>query len=135
MDDRLRPLLAARDEDTLELAAMRGLDRLRNDLAALSGPSADEAVERWIVATPDALVSRWRQYYDEQIVPRVFGALRPRPSRTHLARKQNSTSLGRALQLDAWLGSAADVGGSQKECRIKLEEAHEQGIEAWLIAA
>src|SRR5690606_5635346 len=45
IDDRLRALLLANDDDALELAARRGLDRLRNDLAALVGPRAMDVVE------------------------------------------------------------------------------------------
>jgi ATP-dependent helicase/nuclease subunit A len=63
VDDRLRALLLAGKEEVLELAAKRGLERLRNDLAALAGPRADEAIERWIDATPVDVVTRWREFW------------------------------------------------------------------------
>ena len=45
VDDRLRSLLLDGNEDVLNLAAKRGLDRVRSDVAALAGPLAIPAIE------------------------------------------------------------------------------------------
>ena len=69
VDDRLRALLLANNEDVLELAAKRGLDRVRSDVAALAGPLSLPAIERWRDATPEELVARWEQYFAEEAAP------------------------------------------------------------------
>ncbi|MCC6494083.1 MAG: UvrD-helicase domain-containing protein, partial [Pirellulales bacterium] len=86
IDDCLRKLLLAHDDDTLELAARRGLDRLRNDLAALAGPTAMEAIERWRDATPEDLVAHWQRFYDEQFVPEALRQLCAAPELVELRR-------------------------------------------------
>jgi ATP-dependent helicase/nuclease subunit A len=47
IDDRLRTLLVEGNDDVLELAAQRGLDRLRTDLASFAGPENADAIARW----------------------------------------------------------------------------------------
>ncbi len=70
IDDRLRALLLDRNEDVLTLAAERGLDRLRSDLAAFSGPRHAAALERWRNKTPDELVAHWLDAF-ERDAPRL----------------------------------------------------------------
>jgi ATP-dependent helicase/nuclease subunit A len=69
IDDRLRTLLLERDESVLDLAAKRGLDRVRSEVSALAGPLAMPAIERWRDATVDDVVARWRQYLAEEAAP------------------------------------------------------------------
>src|SRR5690606_14923588 len=57
------------NEDVLELAAKRGLDRVRSDVTALAGPLALPAIERWGDATPEEVVARWEQYLAEEAAP------------------------------------------------------------------
>ena len=69
VDDRLRSLLLDGNEDVLNLAAKRGLDRVRSDVTALAGPLAMPAIERWREATVDDVVARWQQYLAEEAAP------------------------------------------------------------------
>ncbi len=69
VDDRLRSLLLDGNEDVLNLAAKRGLDRVRSDVAALAGPLAMPAIERWREATVEDVVVRWQQYLAEEATP------------------------------------------------------------------
>ena len=69
VDDRLRSLLLDGNEDVLNLAAKRGLDRVRSDVAALAGPLAMPAIERWREATVEDVVARWQQYLAEEAAP------------------------------------------------------------------
>jgi ATP-dependent helicase/nuclease subunit A len=70
IDDRLRALLLDRNEDVLTLAAERGLDRLRTDLAAFSGPWHASATEQWRAKSPDELVAHWVEAYQRD-APRL----------------------------------------------------------------
>ncbi len=79
VDDRLRALSIAGQEDVLELASKRGLDRLRDDVASLAGPRADEAIERWLDATPEEVVARWKQFYETEVAPAALDELRQSP--------------------------------------------------------
>ncbi len=69
IDDRLRTLLIERNDDLLELAAQRGLDRLRTDLANFAGPENAEAIEHWRDKTPDELVACWIKFFEEKAAP------------------------------------------------------------------
>lgn len=69
IDDRLRTLLIEGNDDVLELAAQRGLDRLRTDLANFAGPKNAEAIARWRDASPDPLVATWRAFLEEKAGP------------------------------------------------------------------
>lgn len=84
VDDRLRALLLAGEEDVLDLAAKRGLDRLRNDVAALAGPGSAEAIARWRTASPADVVARWRQFYDTEVAPAALDELRQSPALVEL---------------------------------------------------
>jgi ATP-dependent helicase/nuclease subunit A len=59
IDDRLRTLLVERNDDVLDVAAERGLDRLRSDLASFVGPRNTKLLAKWKDATPDELVAHW----------------------------------------------------------------------------
>ena len=69
IDDRLRTLLLERNESVLDLAAKRGLDRVRSDVSALAGPLAMPAIERWQHATVDDVIARWQKYLAEEAAP------------------------------------------------------------------
>jgi ATP-dependent helicase/nuclease subunit A len=69
IDDRLRTLLIEGHDDVLELAAQRGLDRLRADLANFAGPKHAEAIARWRDASPDELVARWLEFFENEAAP------------------------------------------------------------------
>ncbi|QDT74133.1 UvrD-helicase domain-containing protein [Lacipirellula limnantheis] len=75
VDDRLRALLLAGDEDVLNLAAKRGLDRVRTDVARLAGPLALPAVQRWQHATVDEVVAAWQQYFASEAAPAAIREL------------------------------------------------------------
>lgn len=92
VDDRLRALLIAGQEDVLDLAAKRGLDRLRDDVASLAGPRADEAIERWLDATPEEVVARWKQFYETKVAPAALDELRLAPVLTALRRLCDPTA-------------------------------------------
>ncbi len=66
IDDRLRALLVERNDDVLNYAAARGLDRLRDDLAAFSGPRYSAIVAHWRDKTPDHLVAEWLTFFEAQ---------------------------------------------------------------------
>lgn len=66
IDDRLRVLLVERNDDVLNYAAARGLDRLRDDLAAFSGPRHGEIVAHWREETSDQLVAEWLKFFEGQ---------------------------------------------------------------------
>ncbi|MBA4104423.1 MAG: hypothetical protein C0485_01605 [Pirellula sp.] len=75
VDDRLRSLLLDGNEDVLNLAAKRGLDRVRSDVTALAGPLAMPAIERWREATVADVVARWQQYLAEEAAPAAISDL------------------------------------------------------------
>ncbi|MBA3480464.1 MAG: UvrD-helicase domain-containing protein [Pirellulales bacterium] len=85
VDDRLRSLLLAGQEEVLDLAAKRGLDRLRSDVAELAGPRSDAATERWIDASPAEVVARWKEFYEE-VAPAAFEDLRQSSALVELRR-------------------------------------------------
>jgi ATP-dependent helicase/nuclease subunit A len=113
VDDRLRALLLAGDEDVLNLAAKRGLDRVRSDVAALAGPLAIAAIERWRHATVDDVVARWQQYLAEEAAPVAIPDVLSSEEAHRLRRAANPAAassaklfqhledLGSALQLHA----------------------------------
>jgi ATP-dependent helicase/nuclease subunit A len=59
VDDRLRTLLVERNDDVLDVAAERGLERLRSDLASFVGPRNAKLLAKWKDATSDQLVAHW----------------------------------------------------------------------------
>ncbi|HYO24367.1 MAG TPA: UvrD-helicase domain-containing protein, partial [Lacipirellulaceae bacterium] len=62
IDDRLRLLLVERNDDVLDYAAQRGLDRLRDELASFAGPLHAPAIARWREALPEQLVAVWAEH-------------------------------------------------------------------------
>jgi len=66
IDDLVRRLLIERQEDVMELAAKRGIDRLRTDLSDFSRPRSADALARWRDATPQQLVARWVQLFEDE---------------------------------------------------------------------
>jgi ATP-dependent helicase/nuclease subunit A len=86
IDDRLRTLLVDRNDDVLNYAAARGLDRLREDLAALAGAREAALVERWKDATPQQLVAAWLEFFTEQTAPRAAEQLVGSPEFRELVR-------------------------------------------------
>jgi ATP-dependent helicase/nuclease subunit A len=89
IDDRLRTLLVEGNDDVLELAAQRGLDRLRSDLANFIGPEHIEAREKWREATPEQLVAAWREFLDNKAAPLALAELQRSPEMRELARLAN----------------------------------------------
>ena len=63
IDERLRTLLVERNDDVLDLAAHRGLERLRSDLAAFAAPRDAATIDKWLAETPESLVARWRDEF------------------------------------------------------------------------
>ncbi|MBX3432698.1 MAG: UvrD-helicase domain-containing protein [Pirellulales bacterium] len=76
VDDGLRALLEARDEAVLDLAARRGLARLRSDLSLLLGETHERDLERWAGCSPDELIGVWQAHYDEIAAPAAVDELR-----------------------------------------------------------
>ncbi len=70
IDDRLRALLVERNDDVLELAAHRGLDRLRTDLANFSGPLSAAPIAKWRDKRPEQLVALWLEVF-EKLAPEL----------------------------------------------------------------
>jgi ATP-dependent helicase/nuclease subunit A len=75
VDDRLRTLLLAGDEDVLNLAARRGLEQLRNEVAALAGPRFAAVIAAWRHATPQDLLERWQRCFAEKAAPLAYEEL------------------------------------------------------------
>ncbi len=69
LDERLRQLLLERDETVIQLATRFGLRNLREHLLNLLGENLENTAQRWYAATPDELISTWKQYYRQQTVP------------------------------------------------------------------
>jgi ATP-dependent helicase/nuclease subunit A len=116
VDDRLRALLTAGDESALELAATRGLERLRSDVAGLAGPRSAPAIARWRDATPGDLVAAWRTFFDEEAAPLALraildgdevGALRRMLDHSLVATPRMKTRINELL---ATLDGKADAG-------------------------
>ncbi|WP_428308842.1 UvrD-helicase domain-containing protein [Lacipirellula sp.] len=119
VDDRLRALLLERNESVLDLAAKRGLDRVRTEVAGLAGPLAMPAIERWRNSTVDDVVARWQQYLAEEAAPSAIPDLLSSEEAHRLRLIANPTlaesdklyqhldDLSRALQLVAPTDDAA----------------------------
>ena len=139
VDDRLRSLLLDGNEDVLNLAAKRGLDRLRSDVAALAGPLAMPAIERWRTATVDELIDRWKRYLAEEAAPAVIPDILASDEAHRLRRaadpaladsdklSQHLRDLGQALQL-APTPQAEDQDGEHDERRNRLAVAQAQAM-------
>ncbi len=107
VDDRLRRLLLAQNADALDLAAKRGLDRLRNDIAALAGPRGDDAIERWMDSTPEELVERWREFFETRVAPAALKEIVTSEAASTL-RRLTGGSLAKTDKLRAHLAVFAD---------------------------
>jgi ATP-dependent helicase/nuclease subunit A len=121
VDDRLRTLLLARDEDVLNLAAKRGLEQLRNEIADLAGPRSAGAIAAWRDATPDDLLHRWREFFtreaadlayqdllDSDAAHKLRGVADPDRAATEKLRA-HLVVLGDALQWDGRADSRLDL--------------------------
>ncbi len=69
IDDVLREQLAELNEETLDLAAAYGLARLKQQISALIGRRHDESFRRWLTATPDDMIARWRDWHKDEAFP------------------------------------------------------------------
>jgi len=69
IDDVLRDRLAAFDEDVLKLAAAFSLSLLRKQILTLLSRRYDPAFHKWLGATPQQLVGRWREWYKREALP------------------------------------------------------------------
>ncbi len=80
LDDHLRQLLVESDERLIQLATHFRLSSLRGHIADLLGDDIAEISARWRHATPEELVTNWRENYDTQIAPAaisIFHASEP----------------------------------------------------------
>jgi ATP-dependent helicase/nuclease subunit A len=135
VDDRLRALLLDGNEDVLNLAAKRGLDRVRSDVAALAGPLAMPAIERWREATVEEVVARWQQYLAEEAAPAAISDIlaSDEAHRLRLAAQsslaasdklyQHLDDLGRALQLVPSPAAQSSASKGKQAGRITVAEA------------
>lgn len=135
VDDRLRSLLLDGNEDVLNLAAKRGLDRVRSDVAALAGPLAMPAIERWREATVEDVVARWQQYFAEEAAPAAISDIlaSDEAHRLRLAAQsslaasdklyQHLDDLVRALQLVPSPAAQSSAANGKQDGRITVAEA------------
>ncbi len=65
LDDRLRQLLLERDEQVIELATRFSLRTLREHLAVLVGENLSRVQDQWGQATPDQLITAWKQHFEK----------------------------------------------------------------------
>jgi ATP-dependent helicase/nuclease subunit A len=86
IDDRLRTLLIDRNDDVLNYAAARGLDRLRGDLAYFAGPREAAEIAKWRDATPEQLVAHWIAYFEKHAAPLAAAELLGSPEYQELVK-------------------------------------------------
>ncbi|HJQ78401.1 MAG TPA: UvrD-helicase domain-containing protein, partial [Lacipirellulaceae bacterium] len=72
IDDTLRRLLEKLDDEVLELAAVYGLGRLKQQIAALLGQRHQPYFSTWQSAQPDDLVDRWRKWHEREAFPNAL---------------------------------------------------------------
>ncbi len=75
VDDRLRQLLLAGDEQVLQLATRFGLNKLRDDVIRLLGKGPNATITKWLEASPEKLANTWHAYFSEVIVPGAISAI------------------------------------------------------------
>lgn len=69
IDDVLRGQLADQNDDTLNLAAAYGLERLKQQIAALLKHRHDDSFRRWLAASPEQMLMAWRQWHAHDAFP------------------------------------------------------------------
>ncbi|MEX2306351.1 MAG: UvrD-helicase domain-containing protein [Pirellulales bacterium] len=72
IDDVLRERLAELDDLPLELAAAYGLARLKQQIAALVHRRHDPAFPKWLAATPEETLARWREWHKREAIPNAI---------------------------------------------------------------
>jgi ATP-dependent helicase/nuclease subunit A len=83
-DEVLRERLAERDEATLELAVLFGLETLRRKLGQLGGGRHPQEFAAWRGATPEQLVARWDEVHRREVVPYVMRRISTHAAGTEL---------------------------------------------------
>src|SRR3954468_16409777 len=74
-DDVLREQLENLDSDTLDLAAGFGLQRLKEQIAALLSHRHDEAFRTWLTETPERLLANWEAWHHKYAVPNAVAEI------------------------------------------------------------
>ncbi|MCH2115032.1 MAG: UvrD-helicase domain-containing protein [Pirellulales bacterium] len=75
LDDRLRQLLTVGDPRLIELATRFDLRNLRDDLVHLLGENTAQVIQQWGESIVPDVVTTWRTYYEETVVPRATSRL------------------------------------------------------------
>jgi ATP-dependent helicase/nuclease subunit A len=79
IDDVLRRELAGLDEATLDLATAYGLQRLKEQIAELLGHRHKDGFQRWLDATPEDLVAKWREWHATYALPNAIAEIAGTP--------------------------------------------------------
>jgi ATP-dependent helicase/nuclease subunit A len=92
IDDVLRDQLAERDEDTLELAAMFGLSKLKSQIRELAEHRRDPHFADWLDKTPDDAVAAWQNCFERDAYPVAVAALAKAPQTQLICNLLNSVT-------------------------------------------
>ncbi len=108
LDDRLRQLLLERNEQVIELATRFSLRTLREHLAMLVGENLSQVLEKWAQATPDQLITVWKQHFEKFTRGELANAFVDSPH-VHTVRELCRTAQATSPELPALFNRLLDI--------------------------
>ncbi|MAT70573.1 MAG: hypothetical protein CMJ58_13730 [Planctomycetaceae bacterium] len=107
VDDTLRELLEARHEAVLDLAARRGLNWVRGELARVASQTTRAQLTHWQSATVEDLTELWQQAYQREAPKLLLAELRDSDPLTALAAQVDLSAAATPKLADHFVALAA----------------------------